>query len=181
FLDYDNDGWLDLYVGLGKWDPGPQMPNALLHNRHDGGFDILADLAGAGDPRFSLSVAIADFDVDGWLDISIANSGERYALFHSDGGAGPRNHFLEVRLRAEVPGVNREGIGARVVVLDDQGGSQVRELIAGTSLGAGSSTIAHFGLGTAVPEALHVIWPDGHVQQLADPPVDVVLDLACGP
>ncbi|MCA9686379.1 MAG: ASPIC/UnbV domain-containing protein, partial [Myxococcales bacterium] len=45
----------------------------------------------------------------------------------------------------------------------------------------GSSTIAHFGLGAAVPEALHVIWPDGHVQQLADPPVDVVLDLAYGP
>jgi hypothetical protein len=80
-LDYDNDGWLDIYFVNGStYDAlsGRKNPPhaALFHNNHDGTFTDVAAKAGVSNDRWGFGVAIADFDNDGWPDIFVANFGK---------------------------------------------------------------------------------------------------------
>ncbi len=87
-LDYDNDGWLDIYLLNGstfaamKGQEAP--PRAmLLHNNHDGTFTDVTDKAGVANERWGFGVAIADYDNDGWPDIYVANFGKN-RLYHNN-------------------------------------------------------------------------------------------------
>jgi enediyne biosynthesis protein E4 len=87
-LDYDNDGWLDIYLLNGstfaamKGQESP--PRAmLLHNNHDGTFTDVTDKAGVANDRWGFGVAIADYDNDGWPDIYVANYGKN-RLYHNN-------------------------------------------------------------------------------------------------
>jgi hypothetical protein len=80
-IDYDNDGWLDIYIVNGStYDAlsGKTTPPhaALFHNNHDGTFTDVAAKAGVTNDRWGFGVAIGDFDNDGWPDIFIANFGK---------------------------------------------------------------------------------------------------------
>jgi len=80
-IDYDNDGWLDIYLVNGStYDAisGKSTPPhaALFHNNHDGTFTDVAQQAGVGNDRWGFGVAIGDFDNDGWPDIFVANYGK---------------------------------------------------------------------------------------------------------
>ena len=80
-IDYDNDGWLDIYLVNGStYDAlsGKTTPPhaALFHNNHDGTFTDVAQLAGVTNDRWGFGVAIGDFDNDGWPDIFVANFGK---------------------------------------------------------------------------------------------------------
>jgi hypothetical protein len=79
-IDYDNDGWLDIYVVNGStFDAldGKEAPPhaALFHNNHDGTFTDVATQAAVTNDRWGMGVAIADFDNDGWPDIYVTNWG----------------------------------------------------------------------------------------------------------
>ena len=87
-LDYDNDGWLDIYllngstVGALKGKEAP--PRAmLLHNNHDGTFTDVTEKAGVANERWGSGVAIGDYDNDGWPDIYVANYGKN-RLYHNN-------------------------------------------------------------------------------------------------
>ncbi|HZU11689.1 MAG TPA: CRTAC1 family protein [Chloroflexota bacterium] len=67
FVDYDNDGRLDLYVGVAYG------PNRLYHNNGDGTFTDVTDDSGLGDPGRTMSTVWADYDGDGYLDVFVAN------------------------------------------------------------------------------------------------------------
>ena len=80
-LDYDNDGWLDIYLVNGStydaMSGKTAAPKAaLFHNNHDGTFTNVADKAGVTNERWGTGVAIADFDNDGWPDIYVSNFGK---------------------------------------------------------------------------------------------------------
>lgn len=81
--DYDNDGWLDLYVT----NRSPVQPNILYHSRGDGTFENVTAMAGVGDTVQSpLAVAFLDYNNDGWQDIYIANDrGRGNTLFRNEG------------------------------------------------------------------------------------------------
>ena len=87
-LDYDNDGWMDIYLvnGLtydamdGKAAPGHA---ALFHNNHDGTFTNVADKAGVTNDRWGVGVAVADYDNDGWPDLYVTNVGKN-RLYHNN-------------------------------------------------------------------------------------------------
>ncbi|MDR3739926.1 MAG: CRTAC1 family protein [Terracidiphilus sp.] len=87
-IDYDNDGWLDIYVVTGStFDAldGKEMPPhaALFHNNHDGTFTDVAAKAGVTNDRWGIGVSIADYDNDGWPDIYVTNWGKN-RLYHNN-------------------------------------------------------------------------------------------------
>ncbi|MCR9165216.1 MAG: CRTAC1 family protein [Nannocystaceae bacterium] len=165
FVDYDNDGWLDLYVALGRVGPGPELPNAMLRNRGDGTFQRVPSAAGAEDQNRSQGLAVADYDADGWVDLLVGNANAPFALFRNRGADA---NWLEVELHGDGDVVSRDAVGSRISVVDERGHAQVREIIAGSSLGAGSSLRQHFGLGSAAPTSLTIRWPNGAVHTVED-------------
>jgi len=87
-IDYDNDGWLDIYVVNGSTFnalDGKETPPhaALFHNNHDGTFTDVAAKAGVTNDRWGFGVAIADYDNDGWPDIYVSNYGKN-RLYHNN-------------------------------------------------------------------------------------------------
>src|SRR5215475_1500370 len=87
-LDYDNDGWLDIYLLNGSTFTafkGKEAPPRamLLHNNHDGTFTDVTDKAGVANERWGFGVAVADFDNDGWPDIYVSNFGKN-RLYHNN-------------------------------------------------------------------------------------------------
>ncbi len=79
FLDYDNDGWMDIYlVNSGPSDfykPAKAIRNALYKNNRDGTFTDVTERAGVSGGTFGMGVAVGDFDNDGWPDILVTSYG----------------------------------------------------------------------------------------------------------
>jgi hypothetical protein len=87
-IDYDNDGWLDIYLVNGSTFnalDGKETPPqaALFHNNHDGTFTNVAVKAGVTNDRWGYGVSIADYDNDGWPDIYVGNYGKN-RLYHNN-------------------------------------------------------------------------------------------------
>ena len=87
-LDYDNDGWLDIYIVNGStYDAasGKATPPhaALFHNNHDGTFTDVAAKAGVTNDRWGFGAVVADYDNDGWPDIYVTNFGKN-RLYHNN-------------------------------------------------------------------------------------------------
>jgi len=88
FLDYDNDGWMDIYlVNSGKCDfltPDPPLRNALFRNNRDGTFTDVTEKAGVAAGGYGMGVAVGDYDADGWPDLYVTQYG-RSILYHNNG------------------------------------------------------------------------------------------------
>ncbi len=88
FLDYDNDGWMDIYlVNSGKcdfYDPAPPLRNALYRNNRDGTFTDVTSQAGVGAGGYGQGVAVGDYDGDGFPDIYVTQYG-RSILYRNNG------------------------------------------------------------------------------------------------
>src|SRR6478609_1307030 len=100
FLDYDNDGWQDLFfVNSTNWPghPGPAAIPALYHNNRNGTFTDVTRQAGLAVQMYGLGVAAADFDNDGDIDIYVTCLGANH-LFSNEGGG----RFSDVTARAGV-------------------------------------------------------------------------------
>jgi len=87
-LDYDNDGWLDIYLVNGSTYnamSGKASPPhaALFHNNHDGTFTDVAQQAGVTNDRWGFGVAVGDYDNDGWPDLYVSNFGKN-RLYHNN-------------------------------------------------------------------------------------------------
>jgi enediyne biosynthesis protein E4 len=87
-LDYDNDGWLDIYLvngatfdSLAGKSPAPHA--ALFHNNHDGTFTDVTEKAGVANARWGYGCAVADYDNDGWPDLYVTNYGKN-RLYHNN-------------------------------------------------------------------------------------------------
>jgi hypothetical protein len=173
FLDFDNDGDLDLFVANGhiypQVDEAPSLNtsysqmNLLYRNRGDGTFENVTRRAGPGleiidDTR---AVAVADIDQDGDMDIIVSNSDSRPNLLRNDGGNV--KNWLMVRLRGTRS--NRHGIGARLT-LETGGRRLVRDVNPFGGYQSQGTYWVHFGLGeSASAERLTVRWPSGAVEE----------------
>jgi hypothetical protein len=88
FLDYDNDGWMDIYlVNSGRCDfyqPNPPLRNALYKNNRDGTFTDVTGKAGVEGGGYGMGVAVGDYDGDGFPDLFVTQYG-RSILYHNNG------------------------------------------------------------------------------------------------
>ncbi|MBI4662886.1 MAG: CRTAC1 family protein [Verrucomicrobia bacterium] len=162
--DYDNDGWLDLFVA-----ETTGAPNRLYHNNGDGTFSRVTSGSIATDPGLASEGAVwGDYDRDGFLDLFVANG--LYSspqpndyLYHNDGNS---NAWLTIKCVGTRS--NRSAIGAKVRVKATINGRsywQLREINTGDGW-SGNPLEAHFGLGHATNvETLRIEWPSGTVQE----------------
>ena len=87
-VDYDNDGWMDIYLVNGSTvaaiDGNATPPHAaLFHNNHDGTFTDVTQKAGVANDRWGFGVAVGDYDNDGWPDLYVTNFGNN-RLYHNN-------------------------------------------------------------------------------------------------
>jgi hypothetical protein len=164
--DYDNDGWLDLFVTSTMG-----APNQLYRNRGDGTFELDAASPLSMEGGASLGCAWGDYDNDGFLDLFVANGGtnpdvygesDNY-LYHNNGNT---NGWLLLKLIGSVS--NRSAIGAKLRVKSRIGGKIIEQLREVS--GSGQNDLrAHFGLGDAAKaETVRIEWPSGIVQEFRD-------------
>ncbi len=175
FFDYDNDGWLDLFIANGHVYPGVEKTDpsvhykqidSLFHNQGNGTFVETTKSAGDGfsTPYLGRGAAFLDYDNDGNMDIIVGNNGDPQLLLHNSGGAG--NHFIGFQLVGTRS--NRDAMGARIR-LEAGGLTQIREISGGGSYLSQSDLRAHFGLGRSTRAAsVEISWPSGLRQRFAD-------------
>jgi hypothetical protein len=169
WIDYDNDGWPDLFVANGavnivealRGQPSPyRMRNQLLRNTGAGRFEETS--AGAG-PAFARAeigrgAAFGDIDNDGDVDIVVTNNNGPVRLLLNQVGAA--NHWLQVGLEQRPS--NRFGIGSWVGVERTGQKTLWRRVRTDGSYLSASDVRAHFGLGASSDvSAVAVQWPDG--------------------
>ena len=180
FQDFDNDGWLDLFVASGHVYPqvdAARLPqetyaqqNQVLRNLGNGSFADVTSTAGAGlqAVKSSRGVAFGDYDNDGRIDAVVVNMDETLTLLHNT--TRTANHWLTVKTIGARS--NRDGIGARVRVR--AGGRELtREVKTSGSFASASDPRVHFGLGGHERvESLELRWPSGAKQTFTDVPAD---------
>ena len=181
WVDFDNDGWLDLLAVNGDvqvieslvraGDPFPlHQRNQVFRNRGGEAFDDVT--AGAG-PVFELSevgrgAAFGDVDNDGDVDVLVVNNNGPARLLIND--AGHRNRWVGLRL---VGGRGRDALGARVGVSRESGPVLWRRARADGSYASANDPRVVVGLGTArAVTRVRVEWPGGRVEDWTHVPVD---------
>jgi len=175
--DYDNDGWLDLFVAnLGPIDPitrasiAPEN-NFLYHNNGDGTFTKITGGSLVNDLGYSTGCAWADYDNDGFLDLFVANGWNDFRendfLYRNNGNS---NNWITLKLIGTVS--NRSAMGAKVRVKATIGGRtfwQMREISGGSNFGSQNDLRPSFGLGDATNiDLIRIEWPSGAVQTMTN-------------
>jgi len=168
FVDYDNDGWKDIYSANGDVDdlrPVSKQSDSMWANMEGKRFvDVSADMG----PDFAFvgyqrGSAFADLNDDGFLDLIVTSLAERPRILLNNALSG--NHWVEFDLLGRRS--NRDGIGARIKLTTGSGRTIYN--LATTSVGFMSSSDrrVHFGLGRETSIAsVEIRWPGGTVQIL---------------
>jgi enediyne biosynthesis protein E4 len=164
FEDVNNDGLADLFVAKGNVDRMPDFalkdPNNLLVQMPDGKFKEMADKAGVASTAVSRGAALADFNLDGLVDLVVVNRRESAQLWRNT--TPSVGHWMAVKLSQN--GANRDATGAWVEV---RYGEKVtrREITSGGGHASGQLGWWHFGLGPETRAEMRVVWPDGTTDQ----------------
>jgi hypothetical protein len=179
FLDFDNDGWLDLFVANGH--VYPQMdqipgtsryaePMLLFRNKRDGTFEDVSSVLAAIPDASRRGAAFGDLNNDGNIDIVVSNMDGPPTLLLNEGGNG--NHRVLFSLVGAQS--NKSAIGARVTV---RAGKlvQIGEVRAGGSYISQNDPRLHFGLGSETKMGeVEIKWPSGKTEILRDLPSDFI-------
>ena len=183
FMDYDNDGWKDLFVAQGHVMDTIQLtfphlrylqPPLLLHNEAGKKFvDVSAESGAVFKQKWAArGLAVGDIRNSGALDLVIStNNGPAYVL-RNQGGA--RNHWLTLQLEGRKS--NRDGIGAEVKIVSAAGASQFATVSTSGSYLSACDRRVHFGLGAdAAVKSIEIRWPSGILQRLENVTANQIL------
>jgi len=168
FLDFDNDGWKDLFLANGhvysqiagrKIHLTYKEPKVLYRNLGNGRFEDVSAKAGPAIKAENLGrgCAFGDFDNDGDVDVIINNLDGPPTLLRNDGGN--RNNWIMIKCVGVKS--NRSAIGARVRITSGAR-SQIDEVMSGSSYYSQNDFRLHFGLGSATKvDSVEIAWPSG--------------------
>jgi hypothetical protein len=181
FIDYDNDGWIDIYIANGHLLDNVHLTNPtvtyeqedqLFRNLGNGKFEDQAPVSGAyfRQKNVGRGAAFGDYDNDGDIDVLINQSNRPAILLRNE--IGNRNHYVLLHLRGRER--NRFAIGARARV---ESGDlvQYEEIRTESGFLSQSDLRLHFGLGDRDRvDRVEIRWPNGFVQTL--PGDEIVVD-----
>jgi hypothetical protein len=172
-LDYDCDGYLDIFIANGNAHHEYTEEDVLMRNDGTANFVDVADKSGAyfREKHVGRGATYGDYDNDGDPDLLVINLNDTPKLLRNDGGN--KNNWLIVE--AKLSGGESDAIGARVIVT---AGSltQVRDLIPVTGYLSQADPRCHFGLGNAAKvDTVEIRWPDKQIVKLKDVNVNQIL------
>ena len=184
FIDYDNDGYQDLFVANGHLhenlaELGQEgtygQRNLLFRNNSNGTFTEISETLGPGMKLTDVSrgATFADYDLDGDIDIVVTNSNTAPRLLRNDGGN--RKNWLQIRLTAT--NGSTDAIGARVKITTGTL-TQTREVRSGDGYLSQQDLTLHFGIGDSEQvDSIEVQWQSGAKQLIGSVPANQVLSL----
>lgn len=177
FIDYNNDGWKDIYSANGDVDnlAASSRQHDTMFENQDG--KSLVDVTARMGPDFSFvgyqrGSAFVDLNNDGFMDLVVTSLGERPRILINN--ALTPNHWIMFDLRGHKS--NRDGIGASIKVVTASGRNLFNHATTSVGFMSSSDRRVHFGLGPETKLShVEIKWPSGIVQRLDAPRVDQVL------
>jgi enediyne biosynthesis protein E4 len=182
FLDFDNDGWKDLFLANGhvysqiadrKLHLSYREPKVIYRNLGNGHFEDVSLKAGPAirTDNVGRGCAFGDFDNDGDLDVVINNLNAPPTMLRNDGGN--KNNWIMIKCIGTRS--NRSAIGTRVKVTSN-GRGQIDEVMSGSSYYSQNDFRLHFGLGKAAKvDNIEIAWPSGLKENFKDVPANQLL------
>ena len=185
-VDFDNDGWKDVFIGCGHFDENialrddttSYMVRPVLLRNVGGKFVQVSASGGDGlsVPLVARGVAFDDLDNDGRVDVVVLNSRRPPSVLRNDSRSG--HHWVQVQLRGTT--ANRDGVGSRVrVIAGDL--VQIDEVHSGRSYQSHFGSRLHFGLGRhSTIDRIEVRWLGGQWEVFEHVAVEAVVTLTQG-
>ena len=184
FVDFDNDGWKDIFVAQGHVMDNIQItepelkyiePPLMMRNKKGQFVDVSPQLGeGFTVTTASRGVAFGDLDSDGDIDFAISCLDCNAVILRNNGSAD--NHWITINTVGTRS--NRDGIGAQVKIVTADGAEQYGIVTTTGSYCSASDKRIHFGLGAATKvKLLEITWPSGAVQRLENVEADQILEV----
>ena len=181
-MDFDNNGWLDIFlvnghvfpeVGRLTTEAGYAQRKVMYRNLGNGKFEDVSEQIGGAimQPTPARGCAFGDYDNDGDIDILINPVNAFPELLRAD--STTNNHWITI----STVGVksNRNGIGARIICTTADA-TQIDEVRSGGSYYSNNDRRVHFGVGKAtILKSIEVRWPSGGTDTLRDVAADQIL------
>ncbi len=177
FIDYNNDGWKDIFSANGDVDDlkdSSRQHDSMFQNVD--GKTFVDSTANMG-PDFSFlgyqrGSAFVDLNNDGFMDIVVTSLGERPRILINNGIV--KNHWIMFQLRGHVS--NRDAIGAKIKIITGSKRTLYNHVTTSVGFMSSSDKRVHFGLGSETKiESVEIRWPSGIAQQIDHPKVDQIL------
>jgi hypothetical protein len=177
FIDYDNDGWKDIFSANGDIDnltPDSPQHDSLFENHGGQEFVDVSQEMGAGFLRagYQRGSAFADLNNDGSMDLVVTSLNQKPRILINSADSG--NHWMLLKLVGRK--ANRDAIGAKVKLTTPSGRTLYNHVTGSVGFLSTSDLRVHFGLGAETRAAsIEIEWPGGGTQAIRDVAADQIL------